>query len=124
MKTEQPRNAGFILHESPGTISRDTVTLEGGATGAAPLQPGTVLGKLTSGGKYVISPNTGSDGSQTAVAVLAHIADISLGDVQAAVVDFGAELIGDALVYDTSVDDDAKKAAKITQLRANFIKVR
>jgi hypothetical protein len=123
MKTEQPRNAGFILYESPGTISRDTITLES-FTGAGILKPGTVLGKLTSGGKYVISPNSGSNGAQTAVAVLAHIADLSIGDVEAAVIDFGAELIGEALIYDTSVDDPTKTAAKITQLRANFIKVR
>lgn len=124
MKTEQPRNAGFILAESPGDISRSNVTLHGGFTGATFLEAGTVLGKLTSGGKFVISPNSGSDGSQTAVAVLAHFADISAGDVQAAVIDQDATVIGDALIYDSSVDDVTKKGAKVTQLRSLGIKVR
>lgn len=124
MKTELPRNAGFILSESPGSISRDTVTLYGGFTGATFLKAGTVLGKLTSGGKYVISPASGSDGSQTAVAVLAHYADISDGDVQAAVINFGAEVIADNLVYDASVDQDSEIAAKKTQLAAVYIKAR
>jgi hypothetical protein len=124
MKTELPRNAGFILAECPGDISRSNITLHGGFTGATFLEAGTVLGKLTSGGKFVKSPNSGSDGSQTAVAILAHFADISAGDVAAAVIDQDASVIGDALVYDSSVDDPTKKAAKVTQLLAKGIKVR
>lgn len=124
MKTELPRNAGFILTELDGALSRDNVTLHGGFTGATFLKPGTVLGKLTSGGKYVSSPASGADGSQTAVAVLAHYADISAGDVEAAVIDFGAEVIAANLVYDASVDTDNEIAAKITQLRAVYVKAR
>ena len=124
MKTELPRNAGFIISELNGALSRDTVTLHGGFTGATFLKPGAVLGKLTSGGKYVISPASGSDGSQTAVAVLAHYADISDGDVQAAVINFGAEVIGDALIFDSSVDQDSEIATKKTQLAAVYIKAR
>ncbi len=126
MKTELHRNAGFLLGEidDGGDISRQAVTLYGGFTGATYLEAGTVLGKLTSGGKYVISPDSGSDGSQTAVAVLLHFADISAGDVEAAVVDMDAAVIGDLLVYDSTVDDDTKKATKAAQLRAVGIKVR
>lgn len=114
----------FLLSCGNGNISFDNVTLHGGFTGATSLKAGTVLGKLTSGGKYVASPASGSDGSQTAVAVLTHNADISSGDVQAAVVAREAEVIGAALEYEATVDLDSEKAAKAVQLAAVGIIVR
>jgi hypothetical protein len=116
--------AEFILSEAEGTRSRDNVTLYGGFTGADKLKPGTVLGKLTSGGKYVASPASGADGSQTGVAVLIGWADISDGDVQAAVISRDAEVNGDCLEYEATVDQDSEKTAKATQLAAVGIIVR
>jgi hypothetical protein len=54
--TEGRHAAEFVLSEAEGTRSRDNVTLHGGFTGADKLKPGTVLGKITSGGKYAASP--------------------------------------------------------------------
>jgi hypothetical protein len=122
--TEGRHAAEFVLSEANGLRSRDTVTLHGGFTGAAKLKPGTVLGKITSGGKYAASPASGSDGSQTAVAVLINWADISAGDVDAAVISRAAEVNGDCLEYEASVDTDNEKAAKATQLAAVGIIVR
>src|SRR5690349_1117908 len=98
--TEGRHAAEFVLSEAEGTRSRDTVTLHGGFTGATTLKAGTVLGKITSGGKYAASPASGSDGSQTAVAVLIYPADISAGDVHAAVISRDAEVNGDCLEYE------------------------
>ncbi len=122
--TEGRHALEFLLSSGNGNISFDNVTLHGGFTGATALKAGTVLGKLTSGGKYVASPASGADGSQTAVAILAHNTDISAGDVLAAVVSSEAEVIGAALEYEATVDTDNEKAAKATQLAAVGIKVR
>jgi Bacteriophage lambda head decoration protein D len=120
--TENPRALSFVLTELDRTLSRDVVTI---ASGQGKLQAGTVLGKLTSGGKYVKSPATGSDGSQTAIAVLAYPVDATSADVtDAVVVANDAEVKNLMLIYDSTVDDNTKKAAKQTQLRAVGIKAR
>jgi opacity protein-like surface antigen len=62
---ENPHDGNFILSEDDeGRLSRDNVII---ASGAGSLQPGTVLGKLTASGKFVPSPATAADGSETAV---------------------------------------------------------
>ncbi|MDI7864305.1 head decoration protein [Rhizobiaceae bacterium n13] len=119
--TETPRDLGFLLTELPGTLSRDVVTI---ASGSGKLEPGTLLAKLTAGGKYVPSPATGADGSQTAIAVLAYAVDASSADAEAVVVANDAEVKKPMLIYDASVDDDTKRNAKLTQLRALNIKAR
>ena len=58
-------------------------------TGGAALARGTVLGKITSGGKLQTSLTAAMDGSQNVYAVLAQDADASAADVQAVVYIFG-----------------------------------
>lgn len=72
----QGRNTGeFIQSEGNGNISREVGTL---AAAAAALVPGTLLGKLTTGGKLVAYSNAASDGSQTCIGVLyAAAADLA-----------------------------------------------
>ncbi|MBP2560842.1 hypothetical protein J2857_003611 [Neorhizobium galegae] len=119
--TEGPRDLGFILTELPGTLSRDVVTI---ASGSGKLDPGTLLAKLAATSKYVPSPATGADGSQTAIAVLAYGVDATSADVDAVVVANDAEVKDPMLVFHSSVDDDTKRNAKLTQLRAVNIKAR
>lgn len=120
-KTEGPRNLGFVLSEANVTRSRDEVTI---ASGQGVLTPGTVLGKITASGKYAASPNTGSDGSETAVAVLAYAVDATSADAQAVVISRDAEVKVDELVYASTVDDATKRGTKATQLAAVGIIVR
>jgi hypothetical protein len=122
--TEGVRNTGFVMSEANGQRSRENVTLRGGFTGAGLIKAGKVLGALTSGGKYVESPASGADGSQTAIAVLLYDADVSDGDVVVAVIRRDAEVNGNLLSYDDSVDTDNEIAAKATQLAAVGIIVR
>lgn len=123
--TNHLRAGAFIVSEGNGSFSRDKVTILGGYTGAGLIKAGTVLGKITSGGKYTPSPASGSDGSQTAVAVLFDDVDVTDGDVEAAVISGGdAEVRASDLLYEATVDTDNEKAAKATQLRAVYIKVR
>jgi hypothetical protein len=121
--TNHLRAGNFIQSESNGRYSREQVTIYGGFTGAVPLLAGTVLGKLTSGGKYVISPHSGADGSQTGVAILFDDCDPSDGDVMATVFT-GGEVDGNALIYDSTVTAGAFTITKNTELAGVGIKVR
>lgn len=123
--TEGRHAAEFILSEANGHRSRENVTILGGSAGTGTtLAAGTVLGKFTSSGKYAIADASGSDGVQTAVAVLIAPIDIEDADVEAAVIARDAEVNGELLTYDASVDDATKIAAKVTQLAAVGIIVR
>lgn len=122
--TNHTRAGGFIQSEGNGFISRDTVTISGGTGGAGALKAGTVLGKLTSGGEYMPSPASGSDGSQTAIAILFDDVDATDGDVLATVIARDAEVRASDLLYEATVDTDNEKAAKATQLAAVGIIVR
>ena len=123
---ERARAWGFLMSESPTRFSRDSVVI---ASGAGKLAPGTVLGKITAPGqpntgKFVPSPATGTDGSQSAVAILGAAVDATSTDVPAAVLAREGEVAAAALAYDVSVNDATKKTAKATQLAAVGIAVR
>lgn len=116
------RNPGeFLLSEASGNRSRDVITV---ASGAGVIAPGTVLGKLTSGGKYTPSPATGADGSQTAVAVALYGCDATSADQKLVVIARDAEVNVNLLAYASSVDDATKRTAKASQLAAVGIIVR
>jgi hypothetical protein len=119
---ENPHDGNFILSEDDeGRLSRDTIVI---ASGAGKLLPGTVLGKVTASGKFVPSPETAADGSETASAILVGLVDASAADAVAVGVMRHAEVNRQGLFYDASVDDDPKKSAKWDQLRAIGIVVR
>jgi len=122
--TNHLRAGNFIQSEANGTWSRDQVTIHGGFTGAAALKAGTVLGKITSGGKYTISPHSGSDGSQTGIAILFEDCDPTNGDVLATIVSGNAEVDGNALIYDSTVTAGAFTTTKNTELAGVGIIVR
>lgn len=122
--TNRTRAGGFLASEANWARARDKVTIEGGFTGAVALYAGTVLGKITATGKYTISPNTGSDGSQTAVAILWEDVDPTDGDVVAGIAARDCEVRANDLTYDSTVDDNTKKGTKHTQLAAVGIIVR
>jgi len=50
------------------------------ASGEGVLEAGTVLGKVTASGKYAAYDNAASDGTQTAVAILADKVDATSSD--------------------------------------------
>ena len=119
--TNRVRAGGFIQSESNWARSRDKVTIEGGSGGAGKIYAGAVLGKLTASGKYVLSPKTGSDGSQTAVAILFDDVDATAGDVVATVVAREAEVRAEELNYDASVVTLSDQQAKWAQLAASGV---
>lgn len=68
---------GLFAHGADDIIGKG-ITLAAGSN----LQRGTVLGVITSSGKYVAATGSASDGSQTPTAVLAEDTNASAGDVK------------------------------------------
>jgi hypothetical protein len=104
----------FLKEEEPSYRSRDTAII---ASGAGKLLAGAVLGKLTASGKYVPATATGSDGGQTAVAVLLFAVDATSADAKAVVLSREATVSHNGLTYGPTINDAPKRAAAIAQLR-------
>jgi head decoration protein D len=124
LTNQQPRAGGFIESEGEGSYSRDQIVLEGGTGGAGKVVAGTVLGKVTSTGKYLPSPHAASDGSQVAIAILFDNVDATAGDVIAVVIARLAEVRAADLHYDASVTAGAFTVTKNAELAAAGIIVR
>lgn len=111
--TEPPSMGDVLKYEVNPNYTREVVTLLAGL----PYPVGSVLGKITASGKYTLSPATGADGSQVAIAVLLYAVDATLADATGIVVARGPAIVSRAaLAYGATVDDGTKIAAKITQL--------
>ena len=86
---------------------------------------GTVLGQVTSGGKYKIAVQTAVDGSQTADAIV--LGDYSVAaatDTKVLVLVRGPAIVSKAaLILDATYDLDAEKAAVYAALEAKGILV-
>ena len=113
--TQPPTQGDVLKFELNPNYTRETVTLLAGTD----YPVGAVLGRITTGGKYKLSPAAGSDGAQTAAAVLLYAVDASATDALGVVLMRGPAIVSKAaLVLDPSVDDAAKVAAKHSQLVA------
>ena len=112
----QPPSMGDVLkYEVNPNYTREIVTLLEGM----PYPVGSVLGKITASGKYKLATSGGSDGAQTAIAVLLYPVDATLSDATGIVVARGPAIVSrDGLAYDASVDDGAKITTKLGQLAA------
>jgi hypothetical protein len=113
--TKPPSLGDVLKYEVEPNYTRDTVTMLAGM----PYPVGSVLGKITTGGKYKLATSGGTDGAQTAVAVLLYAVDATLADAQGIVVARGPAIVArPALAYDASVNDAGKISTKIGQLAA------
>ena len=112
----QPATTGDVLkYEINPNFNRETVTLLEGTN----YPVGAVLGRITASGKYKLATSGGSDGAQTASAVLLYAVDASATDAIGVVVARGPAIVSKAaLVFDATVDDGAKIATKHGQLAA------
>lgn len=79
----------FLLSEANGTRSREQINID---STAGALVPGTLLGKLTTGGDHVAYNNGASDGSQTCVGILYAFAPDSTSDQKAVMIARDAEV--------------------------------
>ena len=113
--TQPPTMGDVLKYELNPNFTRETVTLLAGT--AYPV--GAVVGKITASGKYKLSTSGGTDGAQTAAAVLLYATDARAADQEAVVILRGPAIVSKAaLVFDATVDDAAKIATKLGQLTA------
>lgn len=113
--TQPPVMGDVLKYELNPNFTRETVTLLAGTK----YPVGAVLGRITASGKFKLSTATGSDGAQTVAAVLLYATDAATADREAVVLLRGPALVAKAvLLFDASVDDAAKTAAKHAQLTA------
>ena len=113
--TQPPTMGDVLKYELNPNYTRETVTLLAGTN----YPVGAVLGRITASGKMKLSTATGTDGAQNAAAVLLYDVDATAADATGIVVLRGPAIVSKAaLVFDASVDDAAKTAAKHAQLTA------
>lgn len=106
-----------LLSEANFHRSRGKATIK---SGSGVIQPGQIIGKI-SAGKYAPSPNAetaGIEGAETGVAIALYGCDATGADQEIAIIERDAEWRIGAVVYEASVDNDVKKAAKRAQLAA------
>jgi len=119
--TQPPTMGDVLKYEVNPNYTRETVTLLAGTA----YLVGAVLGRITASGKYTLATSGGTDGAQTAAAVLLYPVDASGADAAGVVLARGPAIVSRAaLVFDASVDDAAKTATKHGQLTALGIAVR
>ena len=93
------------------------------ASGAGKLDAGTVLGKITASGKYVLHDAALANGAEVAAAILFHSIDATSADVKTVgTVNGPATINGHMLTFKAGISDANKKAA-IAALRAKLMKV-
>jgi len=120
--TESPRFSHVVKAELWPEMGYTRVQVTYNGT-AGDLKLGTVLGKVTSGGKYKVAVQTASDGSQTADAILLEDKTVALNtDTLLLVLIKGPAVVSKAgLILDASYDLDAEKAVVYASLEAKGI---
>ena len=119
--TEGRHAGGFLVWEVLRDYTRETVTI---ASGAGKLEPGTVMGKITTGGKYTGLAPAATNGSQTATGILWAGVDASAADVPGVVILRGPAIVNrHDLVWPVGATE-AQIAAATTALGALGIVLR
>jgi len=88
--TEGKHAGGFLVWEVLRDYTRETVTI---ASGAGKLEPGTVLGKITTGGKFTALAAAATNGSQNAAGILWAGVDATAADAPGVVVLRGPAIV-------------------------------
>ena len=107
MLTETTRTAEFLVSEANGDRAREQIIVAYGSD----LEPGTVLGEVTTTGKYKRLDPDATDGSESATAVLYGHAPASGGDVRAVAIARDAVVVARALKFASGVDSAAQQLA-------------
>ena len=113
--TETNHAGGFLVWEVLRDYTRETVTI---ASGAGKLEPGTVLGKITTGGKYTGLAPAATNGSQNAAGILWAGVDASAADAPGVVVLRGPAIVNRHEIVWPEGATDAQITAATTALAA------
>ena len=106
---------GFLVWEVLRDYTRETVTI---ASGAGKLAPGTVLGKITSGGKYTVLTPGASNGSQNAAGILWGQADVTDADAPGVVLVRGPAIVNRHEIIWPEAATEAQITTATTALKA------
>lgn len=126
------RLSNVVKHEYEPTMAYCREVVVANEAAAAAYDVGTVLGKITASGKYVISTATAVDGSQTAAAIVIGNASgeakaftvAATTDTNVLVLARGPVIVSKAaLKLAASIDTDAEKLAVYDALAAKGIVV-
>jgi hypothetical protein len=119
--TEGNHAGGFLAWETSRDYTRETVTL---ASGAGKLAPGTVLGKITTGGKFTQLAPAASNGSQNAAGILWGAVDATAADAPGVVVLRGPAIVNRNEIVWPAGATEPQIAAATTALAALGILLR
>ena len=118
--TDKPRFSNVVKHEYEPTLAfcRAVVTVNEAATTNYAI--GTVLGKITASGKYVVAKETAVDGSKVPAAVVLEDKSITATtDTKVLVAVRGPMIVSKAgITLDATYDNATKKATAIAALEA------
>jgi hypothetical protein len=108
--SETNKIGDFLKREFDQLHNRESVVI---ATGAAQnLAAGTVLGRITASGKYVLHDNAAADGSQNAAAILLFDANAVAADAPAVALVRGPAVVSDgALIFKAGITAPNRAAA-------------
>jgi len=123
--TDTPRLSNLVKYEYEPSLGfcRAAVTVNEAA--ATTYQVGTVLGKVTATGKYVVAKETAVDGSKVPAAVVIEDKSVAATtDTKVLTIVRGNAILSKgALVLDASYNDATKKQAVYDALEAKNILV-
>ena len=88
--TEGKHAGGFLVWEVLREFNRETITI---ASGAGKVAPGTVLGKITTGGKFTGLAPAATNGSQNPAGVLWAGVDATAADALGVVILRGPAIV-------------------------------
>jgi hypothetical protein len=113
--TEGKHAGGFLVWEVLRDYARETITV---ASGAGKLEPGTVLGKITTGGKYTGLAPSATNGSQNPAGILWAGVDASSADAPGVVVLRGPAIVNSHEIVWPEGATEAQITAATTALAA------
>ena len=119
--TEGKHAGGFLVWEVLREFNRETITI---ASGAGKVAPGTVLGKITTGGKFTGLAPAATNGSQNPAGVLWAGVDATAADALGVVILRGPAIVNrNELVWPAGATE-AQITAATTALAALGIVLR
>ena len=119
--TEGKHPGGLLIWEVLRDYTRETVIL---ASGAGKLAPGTVLGKITTGGKYTTLSLGASNGSQNAAGILWGHTDATDADAPGVVLVRGPAIVNRHEIVWPEAATEAQIATATSALAALGIMLR
>lgn len=114
MPTMTPTLSAFVKYEAPQNYSRDDVTVVSGQN----LAIGTVVGRITTGGKITAWTTGASDGSQNAIGILTSAVNASAADAPGVIIARHAVIVPAANLVFAGTPTDPQKATAMAALKA------